>query len=60
MEEGTERGVLDSFLFDEFLRKTNSLANISGQYVSFPEQTKELDQVDKIKFFHTVNSASNC
>jgi hypothetical protein len=30
MEEGTERGVLDSFLLDEFLRKTNSLANISG------------------------------
>ncbi len=30
MEERIERGVLDSFLFDEFLRKTNSLANISG------------------------------
>ncbi len=30
MEEGTERGVLDSVLFDEFLRKTNSLASISG------------------------------
>jgi len=29
MEEGTEIGVLGSFLFDEFLRKTNSLANIS-------------------------------
>ncbi len=49
--EKEQREGLDQFPFDDFLRKTNSLANISGQFFSFPEQTKELDQVGKIKFF---------